>query len=552
MATDALSWRAPDTLPIDTFFKRTKARNWGDVTLFMKRSRDQDDVQGYHNQYHRDLDIISGNKITPDAVVKRAQELKDAKNLHCFKKSYNKFVLKMARHDAVTSLQGGQYALTKDAGQRIKDDAECNVETNAEAITMRLLSPEHLVPIDGTGGVLQRLPKRSAAVDEDIEDDPEHESKRTKEGSIDSEDSNVEENKDPIDRLLTSSNKPMGSVVNTATWLFDAMEGDLDVGTKFSEYYKKCSESTFKAKYPHDALALNATMLLTESPSPLQVQCFGMEFLDVLMKKLKSRVPVADVKDERILIREWTDHLIDHGDREATLSSLEDIKVEFNLKPLKRYLTYAVSEFQQEQETNYREADGVAAFVLPLLRKFFHAPDGARLAYTNCASTASIYHRRLLDLTTKTCGQPDITTRTFQEVELFFGEASGVLCKDILKQAGDVIRLGVFGKNALDQVDDVLDTFTTITQAHVIGSKGTLYMQFPLGKMYMMVEIGTFRIPDSLNTLPQLAQDIACLMKGSAIFKRELERLSNMSVQTGRSKKHFPSIVTPNAKMALL
>ncbi|KAG0301053.1 hypothetical protein BGZ98_008661 [Dissophora globulifera] len=467
----------------------------------MKRSKDRESAQQYHDLYHHDLSIIIKDRDTPEAVVTHVRELQEAKNLRCFKNGYNALALKDAEDEAVTSLAKGQYTLTSKVGANMQNREPSDLFADEDAINR------------------PKLTKKRAR-------------------SIDSDASDGKEDNDPIERLLTSHHRLMGSVIKTVDEVFVATEDELEVGSKFTAYYMKCRESTFKAKYPQDALALNATLLLTGSPTPLQEECFGIEFLKTLQSKMKSRLASVDAKQERSLIREWADCLIDsEWNREQVLKNLEDEEVSPDLKPLKRYLIHAVSEFERVQSNDYREADGVAAFVLPLLRKFFHVPGMARLGYTNCASTASIYHRGLLNFETKTCGQPDLTTRAHHGIELLHGEASGVLCKDA---------------NALDQVDDLFDTQTVITQLHIVGRKATMYMQFALGTMYIMMETGTFRIPDSLETLVDLAQDISCLLMGRAVFHRELKMLATKRVQTGASKKHFPSIVTPHAKSALL
>ncbi|ORZ28858.1 hypothetical protein BCR41DRAFT_344193 [Lobosporangium transversale] len=173
----------------------------------------------------------------------------------------------------------------------------------------------------------------------------------------------------------------MGSILGSYSWEFVASEGGLEIGIAFGNYYRRCCESSFKAKYPEDALALNATLLIRDSPSPLQLECFGEGFFDLMRDAFKQRVPTNDVADERKLIRDWLDGLVDDDwKREVTLGRLENVAVTKKLLPLKRYLIQAVSEFERVQKNSYSEADGIASFVMPLLRKFYHKPDEARLA----------------------------------------------------------------------------------------------------------------------------------------------------------------------------
>ncbi|KAF9901148.1 hypothetical protein BX616_002366 [Lobosporangium transversale] len=376
-----------------------------------------------------------------------------------------------------------------------------------------------------------------------------HQPKRRREESSDS----LATEEDPVDRLLMCLPQPMSAILGSHGWTFVAAEDGLDIGAMFGNYYRKCANSVFKASYPEDALALNATLLIREDPTPLQLECFGEEFFERLKNRFKNRIPTIEISNERTLIRNWMDNLVDNEwDSDITLNHLENSKVTVKLCPLKRYLVYALSEFEHFQKPSYSEADGISSFLMPLLRKFYHVQGSARLAYTNNSSRTSIYHRRILDLETKTCGQPDLTTRSKRDIELFFAEAAGVMCHDTSKQAGDLVRLGVYGKNAIDQVDDIYDTSITVTLAHVVGRNVTMYIQFPLGTMYIMLKVGAWKIPDSLETLGGLAQDIGCIVKTSSVFHEQLKLLSTrVANKSGKTKDHFPSIITPHAKSAL-
>ncbi|ORZ28859.1 hypothetical protein BCR41DRAFT_391280 [Lobosporangium transversale] len=137
---------------------------------------------------------------------------------------------------------------------------------------------------------------------------------------------------------------------------------------------------------------------------------------------------------------------------------------------------------------------------------------------------------------------PDITSRTIRNIELFFGEVSGVLNKDTTKEAGDLVRLGVYGKNSIDQVDDIYDMSIITTLVHITGRKATMYIQFPLGTMYIMVQVGTWRVPDSLETLDALAQDIGCVVKTATLFHSQLDLLPAKNIALQKHKEHIEDL----------
>ncbi|ORZ05009.1 hypothetical protein BCR41DRAFT_413880 [Lobosporangium transversale] len=64
--------------------------------------------------------------------------------------------------------------------------------------------------------------------------------------------------------------------------------------------------------------------------------------------------------------------------------------------------------------------------------------------------------------------------------------------------------------------------------------------------------IRAWRIPDTLATLGSFAQGIDCIVKTSSVFHEQLKLLSTrVANKSGKTKDHFPSIITPHAKSAL-
>ncbi|KAF9545208.1 hypothetical protein EC957_011187 [Mortierella hygrophila] len=297
-----------------------------------------------------------------------------------------------------------------------------------------------------------------------------------------------------IEKLLTHPTEKMGVLLGKHEFEFTATVEGIDVGMLFQDYYRRCSLDSFKAATPQDALALNGTLVLSPKPTAIQDLVFGAAYETIRAEAL-SLVPKADVTKERACIRRWRDAYEDSDqDREKVLDLLEA---------------------------------------------------------TNNASTSSVFKRKLLDMETKTCGQPDITVRTKAGLETCYAEVSGTTCRDVTKQAGDLVRLGVFSKNAWDRIDNEYDYQGGIVVLQVVGCRLTGYVLRDLGNFYAMVEVGTAKVPDSLESLVDLEGVVTLLRRLGMIHDELLSQLQERSQVAKMFNNHFPSIATPSAKTAL-
>ncbi|KAG0372546.1 hypothetical protein BGX24_000119 [Mortierella sp. AD032] len=353
-----------------------------------------------------------------------------------------------------------------------------------------------------------------------------------------------------IEKLLTHPTENMGVLLGEHEFEFTATIEGIDVGTLFQDYYRRCSLDSFKAATPQDALALNGTLVLSSKPTALQDLAFGAAY-KVIRAEALSAVPKVDITKERTCIRRWRDAYEDSDkDREKVLDLLESSNQD-SAKQLHRYMVRAFAELGAHQDPTYSEAHGIASYLIPLLRIFFHHPDRAHIHYTNNASTSSVYKRNLLEMETKTCGQPDITVRTAAGVETCYVEVSGITCRDAMKHAGDLVRLGVFSKNAWDRIDNEYDYQGGVVVLQVVGRQMTGYVLRGLGNFYVMFEVGTAKAPDSLESLADLEPAVTLLRRLGTIYDELLSQLQERPHVAKMPKPHFPSIATPSAKSAL-
>ncbi|KAF8931639.1 hypothetical protein BGZ58_007500 [Dissophora ornata] len=288
--------------------------------------------------------------------------------------------------------------------------------------------------------------------------------------------------------------------------IFSCVLEDVDVGANFTQYFKDCCLESYKHTYPEDALTENLAK--------------RMEILDKL-----------------------------HG-------SWKEAK-ELDLAAMYTYFVMCVQGLSASQPLDFQEADGIASFIRNLLAALLQEVDLVRFSCADKGSEASRYHKAINQLQGQS-KQPDmvgIFTREEVKVETFFGEASSVPAKNPSKYGGDTIRLGVFGKNSHDMIDNLMDLEVPLLLFNLNGLVLQAYVLDKVQGIYPMVEIGTGRIPCSVNDLLFLSQDLPFWLQ-----LREIARMASASIEHAvdagqvdceRRKSFYPTITTPSARGAL-
>ncbi|KAG0056374.1 hypothetical protein BGZ83_005290 [Gryganskiella cystojenkinii] len=195
--------------------------------------------------------------------------------------------------------------------------------------------------------------------------------------------------------------------------------------------------------------------------------------------------------------------------------------------------------------------------IVPTLDATLLDKQQALISNADKSSEASRYNKAINQLRGQS-KQPDMVglfTYEGARIETFFGEASSVTARSPFKYGGDTVRLGVFGKNSHDMIENLVDLKNPLLLFNI---NGLVLQAFVLGKIqdiYTMLEIGTGRIPCSVNDLLFLSQDLPFWLQ-----LREIARKTSTSIEQavdagqldhGRRKSFYPTITTPSAKDAL-
>ncbi|CAO3566509.1 unnamed protein product [Mortierella alpina] len=366
----------------------------------------------------------------------------------------------------------------------------------------------------------------------------------------------------------------MGEILGVAQGhVFSCVLEDDNVGAHFTQYFNGCFLESYKHLYPEDALALSATLLIKKnSRSPRLNKAFGVQRLTALRESLlKSIVPTLDatlLDKQQALISKWVGWigLVSENRRENSikrnhildrLHSDWSAAKDLNLAELHTYFLLCVQGLSATQPLDFQEVDGIASFIQNLLAAVLQEVDLVRFSCADKCSEASRYNKAINQLQGQS-KQPDMVgmfTHEGVKLETFFGEASSVTARSPSKYGGDTVRLGVFGKNSHDMIDNLVDVTTSLLLFNINGLVLQAFVLERCQDVYMMLEIGTGRIPSSVNDLLFLSQDLPFWLQ-----LRELARKTSACIEHavdagqvdhGRRKSFFPTITTPSARNAL-
>ncbi|KAF9955757.1 hypothetical protein BGZ72_003438 [Mortierella alpina] len=366
----------------------------------------------------------------------------------------------------------------------------------------------------------------------------------------------------------------MGRVLGiTQACKFSCAVKGFDIGGSFTDYFQSCRQEPYRHRYPEDALALSAILLLKRSVrSPRLLASFSeldvSEMADTLLNTMLPPQDTDLLGRQRNLIARWVGWIdFQAGNERETAQKREWIldqlhgdwrlAKELDLSSLYTYFATSVQNLFVVQPRDFQEADGLASFIRTFLAAVLQEVDVVRFSCADKSSTASKYHKAINKLAGQS-KQPDMAGIMNVEnvcLETFFGEATSVLAANATKYGGDTVRLGVFGKNSNDMINNLIDEAVPLLVFNINGLELQAFVFSKLGETYPMVEIGTGRIPSSVNDLIFLLQDFSFWMKLRSIVRRSSKVIRTAAergqINHQRRKVFFPTMTTPSARHAL-
>ncbi|RGB38901.1 hypothetical protein C1646_755124 [Rhizophagus diaphanus] len=171
-----------------------------------------------------------------------------------------------------------------------------------------------------------------------------------------------------------------------------------------------------------------------------------------------------------------------------------------------------------------------ANIISPVLRSFFHDSTFHPTIWPNTASM-SAKARKLANLDPSRAKQPDmvgnITNNNKSVFEVMYGEITGEgKNNNIRKNTLDLIRIGVFMKDALDDIIKKTGRRCVIFGWKTIVTAWTGYMMVLTAPgIYIMFEVGQAELPRSFRTCGQFIDCIDSLFMFAEKYKHEIRKI---------------------------
>ncbi|KAF9327144.1 hypothetical protein BG006_009497 [Podila minutissima] len=227
-------------------------------------------------------------------------------------------------------------------------------------------------------------------------------------------------------------------------------------------------------------------------------------------------------------------------------------------RKLRAYISNTIANLTPSMggEKTYSKITGMSCYALPLLNVFLNHPrDRVIVTTPNTMTQAGAHRKELSD--DKYGKKPDmllsfVNASTQLVRELGYGELKG--CgrenSDALN-ARDLVKVGLMLKDMVDIVDDKHDVTTL---AHLgfqfVGEKVTFYLMAKTGSIYVMKQVCSMELVDSIANLRSVAQQYDNWRRLEQAVKKGYEP-ALLAIKTGirgTRKNHFPTMSTPELR----
>ncbi|KAG1446034.1 hypothetical protein G6F55_011713 [Rhizopus delemar] len=272
----------------------------------------------------------------------------------------------------------------------------------------------------------------------------------------------------------------------------------------------------------HFALAATSILLITPSKYPEQLQQFFTEkewaetsdrIQDLYGIKRKP-MPVDTVSNMLCIIDNLMNKTINREEAVVSLMKLPLDEYEHKFSQALGGLILKLMRVPMDEDAN--ETELCSRFIDPFLTGLLDAPDqGICLRWIN---DATLEAKTYADFTknrpnlciTKCCGVKWKSSLAYGEVKPAIREKNHFsLCKDLLKVA-------VFCKDALDH-----QLMQGTLGIQITGRTIKFYLlTLPAKGLYVMIELATIKIPDSLQDLPRFVPELPNVLKILDVFHR--------------------------------
>ncbi|KAI8329684.1 hypothetical protein BC941DRAFT_442566 [Chlamydoabsidia padenii] len=264
----------------------------------------------------------------------------------------------------------------------------------------------------------------------------------------------------------------------------------------------------------HLALAATSILLMTPNKYPGQLQQFFTseewrvtnDWIQDLYGIKRKPMPADTVSSMLCIIDDLINKTINREEADARLKNLPLDEYGHKFAKAAGGLILKLMRAPMDEDAN--ETELCSRFIDPFLTGLFDDPDqGICLRWTN---DATLEAKTCVDFTTN---RPDLCITKCCGSSLAYGEAKPAIRE---KDHFDLLKVAIFCKDALDH-----QLMQGMLGIQIIGRTIQFYLlTLPAKGLYVMTELTTIKIPDSLQNLPSLVPELPNVLKILDVFHR--------------------------------
>ncbi|KAF9998039.1 hypothetical protein BGZ80_006878, partial [Entomortierella chlamydospora] len=339
-------------------------------------------------------------------------------------------------------------------------------------------------------------------------------------------------------------------------FVFQGNFGDVELGASFTAYHYACIKQQVPITRVQDVLCRSGILYLGSLSQTFR-KFFGQDTVDQIVQCFTERYwpRDLDVKEDRRQVQEWFNFLED----EANLTEASDLILKAGSNPRNRklwlYILNAMERLAQSQtSTNKSEATVMTRYVVPLLEVFLNKPQNNVILDTPNTIAKVVQHRKQLK-DEKQGKRPDVRLSAVDingdmVIEIGHGEIkSGKHDKGGAAVSRDLVRVGLFMKDQLDAADDTYGVSNSLSLGMQFnGCKALFFLMSKCRNFYIMMQVATMTIPDSIATLSKVSSEYKLWRQLEKAVVDGYQPLID-AIRKGRSgvlKEHFPTTTSPD------
>ncbi|KAK3816600.1 MAG: hypothetical protein J3Q66DRAFT_200232 [Benniella sp.] len=331
----------------------------------------------------------------------------------------------------------------------------------------------------------------------------------------------------------------------------------MDIGPAFTTYFNHCATMRYDPTMIADFLALNGVLFLEKTPTVQQQRFFGDKYASILSTmKRYMLVPEDESIDAGLAaVRQWKDAynkvVWRSDDNDKARAALEEAVENSKKSSLRKLFLHGCSNFYSKGHGPVTEADLTSSFIVPMLACIMNKPEQSRLAHTaTTATTGSLFVRLCKDLNTLP-KHPDLIVKHQKTLDIGFGEVS--YSKEFTKDQGDLCRLAIWSKRAIDQLQAQYEGLDDLDLPffQAVSKDCTIYQMRRIGSICVAVELGKLEIVQDLASLVSFKEDhVFVWLKLEKLFTRLWGLMANAKERqdTSTAPHCYHGLSTPSAR----